>query len=402
MKEDIQTYLEEEIITKECHDYRLISLGCFSSVAEAVERISGSIPVYKTEEIKTNYALFEAEVKRQLYKHIPYGRIIRDQKDHPILQQLLFRMKKREILNYKKNFKGDTIDDVLTVDSRNTLAFKLSHLLHKEQFIEESRQLEEFSLPQEILRYYQEVSRAYYPLDFEKMTRRLKSEDMEFWEELYPLLGELSSRILASVLQKEKSPIINTYKEEIWQETITESYLTMIRKTKDKLSNEIHSEQHLLHHTWNICKNKCREAIRRYDHAFEFVGIDSDQLENLPSETLHASQKDASVQNLLDLNAEDPYELSYALMEILLFEKEPFYDRLTCGIEEKVDLLIKRAREGKTYKEMVNETEGLSPREKAKRENKMRQDVVRVRKELLSRFREIVEQLQTTGSYGKM
>lgn len=401
--DNISEYLTREILTKECKDYKLITLGLLTSVEDGLNRVYPFLKEYKAEEIKKDISRFRNKVKEALYSQIHYGNMIGKQKGNSLLHGLLFQLKKKEVLAYKETYTEQTADKNLTVSQENTLAFKLSRPFDQEQFKKECPKLRKIKDPSELKVFHEQVIRHYYPLDFAGIATRLKKEDMEFWDELYPLIQKQSEYTLNKEYKNGiKAPVIDQYREDILQEISTDTYRFLFEKSKKKLGDELNTDLYFVNHLRQVCGFKYKEVIRRYeDKNLRIIPAETETLDSLFDRNTVYPQERKGYGSLEDLNIEDKEEISYALMEILELKKEPFYSRLTYKIEDKVAVLVKWVNEDKSYKEMAEEHQELSAEEQKRLYDKIRKDTSRIRKILQQRFREIVIEIQSTPYHGK-
>ena len=97
---------------------------------------------------------------------------------------------------------------------------------------------------------------------------------------------------------------------------------------------------------------------------------------------------------LFDVDIKCDYEVSTALTVILWDKIEPWYTELVEGIEDKVTTLLQHYVQGLSYEKIALLRIPESPEVELRGlQTRLRQDVVRVRKELKKRFVRILMNL---------
>ena len=99
-------------------------------------------------------------------------------------------------------------------------------------------------------------------------------------------------------------------------------------------------------------------------------------------------QSDNPESSWLDIDIHNSYEVAYAISIILLNSEHPLYKKLTQGIEDKVDILLRKVIEGQSYNHIVEAKYNLLPGSSdfVKTVTKTRKEYERVRKTLQERF----------------
>ena len=97
---------------------------------------------------------------------------------------------------------------------------------------------------------------------------------------------------------------------------------------------------------------------------------------------------------LFDVDIKSDYEVSTALTVVLWDKMEPWYTELVEGVEDKVTTLLQHYVQGLSYEKIaLLRVPESSEVELRRLQTRLRQDVVRVRKELKKRFVRILMNL---------
>lgn len=376
----------DEIIRKECEAYQLIDLGLLSSEEEGVERMSALSTDIQSDELADvrRFLSWRKDILERFYHSIGFDTLVRNGKDVKSFRHFLFALKKKGLRIYRHRYQGKTIDKELAVPPC-TVAFKLSALLADEQYREEAPVLDTMRMPSEIEKYYQQRCAACFPLDLNGFLNRLKREDSAFWDEVFRLIRQMSGKMMSYL------SVSLQYKEEVLQDTWSETCLLVREKIKSNVLPKMESSLHLRHYIGRICRNKAYEATR-VNQPDEVPGW-SDDFWNQIEESLKQEQIPGIEYE--DIDPDNDGEVNRTLAVILLDKVSPWYERLTTGMEEKAELLLAHYEGGKSYEEIAGkEVDGLSTKERVRLENNLRQTVSRTRRLLRQRFVELLQKEQ--------
>lgn len=386
---DIRNVIEE-IIQKECELYRLKEFGLVTSVEEEVDRLLLFLPD-RAEDVLLDYTVFKSwkeKVIRLFYSRLGYTEFLKANKHEYAFSRFMLFLRKRRVRQIQKEWTGDTIDSVLAIPS-HTLAFKLSVMLSEEADRLLFPFIESCHSPYDLEKGCCSFCKTYYPIDLEKLLRSLRMNDKEFWEEICLLIKRIAFRVTSYL------SLSNQYREEIGQDTWSDSSILFRDKVFADAIPVFDNAAHLYNYIVRICRNKCYEVMRRSRQ--QEISMDDLDMETLPVDSTDGS--DMGVQNvdigwLFDIDVQCDYEVSVALAFILLDKTEPWYTSLVKGVEEKVETFLLRKVQGLSYEEIallhVPDISGVEGRRLLAR---LRQDVVRVRKELKERLIKILMSL---------
>lgn len=381
-----------EILQKECELYRLKEFGLLTSVEEEADRL---LPLLqdRVEDLFSDISIFRIWRERVIelfYSRLGYKEFLKKHKGKVAFSRFLLFLRKRLVCRMQKIWVGDTIDSVLSVPSR-TLAFKMSEMLS----VEADRQLlpfiESYHTPYELEKACSNFCETYFPVDLEKLLSSLLKNDKEFWDDIYLLIKRIAIRVTSYLL------LSNQYREEIEQDTWSESSMLFRDKVLSFAIPVFVCAAHLHNYLVKICQNKCHEAIRRTRQQEVSMGNPDMDKENLQSEMMNDPDMivpDKEAGWLSDIDVECDYEVSTALTIILWDKMEPWYTELVGGIEDKVTILLQHYVQGLPYGKIALLHASDCPETDCRRlQARLRQDVVRVRKELKGRFVRILMNL---------
>lgn len=377
-----------ELVRKECEAYRLIDLGLLSSAEEGVRRL---LPLSEEADLSVfddfvRFRTWRKEVLRLFYKQLDYAGFIRRERNSVPFRRFLFYLKKRITRSLHEQCKEPTIDKDLAVPP-GTLAFRLSAMLDEELFRAEQPSLLSVDRPDALEEVCRESCRNCFPVGLEGLLVRLKKDDPEFWDDLY-----LTIKKIAQTVTSGQSVSIQ-YRKEILQDVWVDASLLLHGKVVEEDIPVFETSLHFRNYIARMCLNKCREAIRKHN----LPGIVLTATGEMPLEALlyeEEEKDDIGLQegNLADIDCENEDELGRCLAVVLWDKLEPWYSKLTNGIEEKTGLIFLHYVEGLPYEEIAALKDAeISGEARSRLANKLRQDVVRTRRLLKQRFIELLK-----------
>ena len=381
-----------EIIQKECELYRLKEFGLLTSVEEEADRL---LPLLqdKMEDIFSDIGVFRMwreKVIDLFYSRLGYMEFLKEHKGEPTFSRFLLFLRKRQVYRMQKMWVGDTIDSVLSAPS-HTLAFKMSVMLSKEADRLLLPFIESYHSPYELEKACGSFCGTYYPVDLEKLLCSLLKSDKEFWNDIYLLIKRIAIRVTSYSL------LSNQYREEIEQDTWSESSLLFRDKVLSDTIPVFGCAAHLHNYLVRICHNKCYEVIRRSRQQEVSMNNPDMALDFLQYEIINDPDMivpDEATDWLFDVDIKSDYEVSTALTVVLWDKMEPWYTELVEGVEDKVTTLLQHYVQGLSYEKIaLLRVPESSEVELRRLQTRLRQDVVRVRKELKKRFVRILMNL---------
>lgn len=376
-----------EIIRKECEQYLLIELGILSSVEEGVDLLSTLPP--PSNEVWQDYTLFITWKKELLscwYQALKCNEFFAMHYKEAFFERFLYRMRKRWIIWLRDHNKKETIDRYLAVPSRS-IAFKPSESFSEEENKSLYRFIPSMHTPHELEEACREQCNKSYPVDMDLLLQRLQKDDDAFWNEICYLFKKLTHHVTSYYT------IINEDREEIEQDAWVEASLVFRTKIMNGDLPSFDSAAHLRNYIGNICKNKSMEAERFRRKRTDSFEDGKSEFEHLPDETEN-SIFDTSF-HLEDIDPNNTNELGMSLIFVLLNRVKPWYSMIAKDQEDKIDVLLLHYLDGQSYEDIALQREPEGTEVQLRRlQASLRQDVVRVRRTLIRRFKEIVEKKQ--------
>lgn len=381
-----------EIIQKECELYRLKEFGLLTSVEKEADLLLAHLPVAAIDpgvDIES-FRLWKKKVIDLFYIRLGYADFLKRNKHKAPFIRFLLALRKRLVRQLQLAWTDDTIDSCLAVSS-HTLAFKLTAMISTEADKWLYPSLESFRSPHELEDNCHSFCKDYYPVDVGRLLNLLRKDDKEFWNDIYLLIKYLAVRVTSYLL------LSNQYRDDIEQDTWSESSLLFRDKILEDGIPPFASAIHLRNYIARICQNKCYEVMRKNRQQEVLMNnpvADSDKLLATMVEDKDPAWPDVGRSCIIDIDPESDYEVSMALTAVLWDKAEPWYTRLVAGIEEKVNVVRQHYVEGLSYEQIAiikaSKTSEDGCIDLHRMQARLRQDVVRIRKVLKERFVEIL------------
>lgn len=381
-----------EIIQKECELYRLKEFGLLTSVEKETDLLLAHLPVTAIEpgvDIDS-FRLWKKKIIDLFYVRLDYASFLKRNKHKASFFRFLLTLRKRLVKQLQLEWTDDTIDSSLAVSS-HTLAFKLTAIISEEADKLLYPSLDSFRSPHELEDNCYSFCKDYYPVDVDRLLNILRKDDKEFWNDIYLLIKYLAVRVTTYLL------LSNQYRDDIEQDTWSESSLLFRDKILNDLIPPFDSAIHLRNYIARICQNKCYEVMRKNRQQEVLMNnpmADTDILLAKMVEDKEPAWPDVDRSCIIDIDPESDYEVSMALTAVLWDKTEPWYTKLVDGIEEKVNVVRQHYIDGLSY-EQIAITKASKVAEDGsidlhRMQARLRQDVVRIRKVLKERFVEIL------------
>lgn len=379
--------LISEIIRKECERYRLIEWDLLVSVEAETDVLCSLLPQLPgdTWEDREKFRWWRRELLTLFYSRMDYAGFLQKQKDMEPFLRYLFFMRKRIVDRLWQDNTLPTIDADLTVPP-HTLAYKLSKMISKDENLLLFRECDAIKSPWDLEDRCEVACNKRYPLALSGLFHYLEKQDEELWSVIYLLVKKMAEYIVSNHLFSKQ------YKEETIADVWSDASLLLHDKTVAGLLPVFETATHFRHYISRICMNKCYEAERRNTARKELLSLNDPAVMSdviiQSTDTSRFFGEDMNRDNpLWGVDMQNEYEVKCAFLTVLWDRYEPWYSRLICGIENKVEALQLYYIGRKTYREIaIIQAPELSDDEIRKLEVKLRQDVSRVRKILKERF----------------
>lgn len=236
-----------------------------------------------------------------------------------------------------------------------------------------------FNTPTFVNEFFQEYIDNQYPLSIQQYLQYLRKNISSFWSVTCSYVKEIieiaARHLLFVSLPKEQTDLI---KDAAWSDT----YEILQNKLQTDNTLFFKSGTDFRNYVVQICNYRLQNQRLKYTSKEESIELypyleleEDEQSDNLES-------------SWLDIDIHNSYEVAYAISIILLNSEHPLYKKLTQGLEDKVDILLRKVIEGQSYNHIVEAKYNLLPGSSnfVKTVTKTRKEYERVRKTLQERF----------------
>lgn len=236
-----------------------------------------------------------------------------------------------------------------------------------------------FNTPTFVNEFFQEYIDNQYPLSIQQYLQYLRKNISSFWSVTCSYVKEIieiaARHLLFASLPKEQTDLI---KDAAWSDT----YEILQNKLQTDNTLFFKSGTDFRNYVVQICNYRLQNQRLKYTSKEESIEL-YPYLELEEDE-----QSDNPESSWLDIDIHNSYEVAYAISIILLNSEHPLYKKLTQGIEDKVDILLRKVIEGQSYNHIVEAKYNLLPGSSdfVKTVTKTRKEYERVRKTLQERF----------------
>lgn len=384
-------FIIEEIINKECERYELEKGGFVSDRKELIRLVTDNYPKFPdsncTQEYFENY---KDKVLTYLYTQKDYATFFHRKRNDRFIHQLIKRLIKNSISSIRKENTKATIDQEMRLPRKRTLAFKLSATLFTKTYSNLFTTPVLFTTPEQIEHHCETSVKKLYPINYTRLMEYLKHRDDEFWMEIIYIV-----RQFCFYLTRHEQP--GSLREELKKEIEMESILSVQEQMKKNKLCNLESATHLFYSLRTTCRNKLLEYYHRRTIQKENLlnnedwDIIAQRSENNSLTDMYRMEFEDRFSYLQDLNPENDYELSCAIVDVLCHGKGKIYQLLVKQDDQKIAVLMMHSYEGKEYEEIAMKLYGYS--------NSMtcaalRQTVTRIKRQLKKRMKNIIQQFK--------
>lgn len=345
----IDTYLIEEIATKECERYGLEKNGFVTSrKAMSQALLAGKHVPIPAGDSPEAFRQWKERLLDDWYDGKGFSLFFRRKAAKRCMLDLVKRLYLNTVLRIRKNQSATTIDDELKLPSGRTVAFKLSSGLFSELYADLRSDESAFISPAKLEGKCVEQINSLYPLNYISFFKRLQKKDNEFWEELWLVIQYFLSYLMVNV-KREKEAV-----EEVSMDVALSFQEQMERGSLEKID----SASHLLHSLRKTCRNKLFEHLREDEKRQSESLLGEEEWQWVERTITSLDEKgqgktDGRFIYLLETDEKNEYAVSCALVDVLTFGKGAVYEKLVAGMEDKVQLLAMLYLEGKSYEEIA-------------------------------------------------
>lgn len=369
-----------EILDHEYEKHDLSYLGFVVDIDDLLKQVFSEIKI----EIDSDFKKTKEQILSVFYETIDFRSFVVRCKNvavHP-LQSCLRNHLKRMLMRMEQQVPDISPDKELK--TRKTIAYHLSEMIFK-GFYDVFRDMDSsFATPRELKQFFENMAKEIYPLSFSKFMTQLENQDDDFWNRVGDLLYKLSQRVTIPNISS------SMYRDIADGEIVSDSYL-VIKQAIDDKKVQFNDAIHFRKYSYNVCKNKCYEFMRRRKTQ-RVINLE-DTLLQLEDDTLPDSMVEKEEDMLCDVNPDNPYEMAKLLSFILYHREHPLHRTIVEGEEERVAILMDVAIEGLSYDKIIERRyrgQSLQKSEHKKLNARLRQDYVRIKKKLLNRLEEVV------------
>lgn len=364
--------LKKEILFKEEEKYQLINIGIIKDLPEMINQ---TLFLYKDKTTNKSKLL-------QCFYHdvIKFESFIKSQKEsNKKLRKTIYLVSDLYLKRRKKNEQA-LLDKELKC-RKITVSWFYPVEIFDTFYCRFCQSDISFDAPSSINAFFQKQIDHAYPLGINQYIYYLKEDAPSFWNLTCLYIKKIVSLVAGhAIFAPQQTEELDLIKDSTWSDTY-EILRTKIQ-TDDALvfKNGTDFRNYII----KICNFRIQNLRIKYipkEKSFDDLSIFD---HTMPEEEI----EDLSEPAILDVDIQNPYEIANAIAIILLDSTHPLYQSLTKGIEDKIDILLRKVIQGQNYNTIVTEKYGLYPTDSqhAKKVVKMRKEYERIRKTLQDRF----------------
>ncbi len=395
----------KEILTHECQTY---------AIAKCVEYNSNCVHVIdqlydkqiEAVDNQTNVADFikwRDYLLTSFYNQINFSNILRNSDNERVIYPMVYKVLKGEVTEMVKQSTSPTIDDELKINKlkhtggkygeKRSVAYKLSQQMYQELYPDIINESTFISSSKILIHRCQSICHSLFPLTYPNLAQRLREKDNEFWAEMVDVVKNFAMFLFY------KAGVAGSREDEM--SDFSMDCIEVLRKQseRDELATKS-SATHLLHSIQVTCRNKWKEYQRqcnRYNTHFtreedrEWAKMADDS--NLNYETMTNNRYDALEElDLLNVDTRNNYEVSCAVVHLLLHPDSYFYKLLVGKKESDVDILIWHTLDKMSYDEIAIKIYGEAT---DKNKATIRQKSSRITNWLKTRLIELIDECRS-------
>lgn len=386
------TWLIEELVTKECERYELETNGFVTNRKAVINSLlnnsNSSIPPESN--TPKEFAEWKEQLLQEWYDREGFARFFRRKAEKHGMHRLVKQLLQNALSRFKGKYTSATIDNELKIENGRTVAFKLSSRFLNELYSELCRKETIFTSPGQLEAACVRQVHSLFPLPYAVLYERLSDKDNEFWEELWRLIRRFARFLVTDRQGKEE--------EENVKELSMETALSIQEQLERGKLRQITSAKHLLHSLQMTCRNKYHELLRSEEKKQEEILLNEEdwyQLEYKETDRINTENIEGRFDYLLDINEKNEYEVCCALADVLSYGRGQVYESLTEGIRETAHILSMLYVEDKKYEEIADILYGTTDTRKL---TNLRKSVSRGKEYLKKRMGNLIVSYKSTGN----
>ncbi|WP_293666678.1 hypothetical protein [uncultured Parabacteroides sp.] len=365
--------LKREILLKEEERHQLTFIGATKNLSKAIEQ---TLFRYKGSVFNKTYFLdcfYNEIIKYQDF-------IDKQKKSNMKLKRHLSHISK-SYLKSKKEKNHAPLDQELKYNKISIGWFFPSEIF-EDYYCRFCSCKETFDNPTSVNAFFQKHIDRQYPLEIDQYIDYLKKNISSFWEATCSYIKEIINIAARHALfAPQQTEQIELIKDSAWSDTY-EVLQSKLQECNNTLSFKNGTD--FRNYIIQICNYRLQNQRTKYAVKEEPL----DQFPYLEQEVQDEKEEEKPFHSLVDVDIHNAYEVAYAIAIILLNPKHPFYHSLTYGIEDKVDVLLRKVIKGQCYNKIVEEKYNMNPDSSdfSKIVVKTRKEYERTRKTLQERF----------------
>lgn len=367
-----QLILKKEILFKEEEKHQLLFIGAIKDLSKAINQ---TLLLYKDSIVdKTKLLLcFYDEV-------VKYQNFIESQRNtNKRLRNNIYHISKLYLTRKKEN---DTawLDKELRCN-KISISWFFPIDVFDNFYNQFCRCNKSFIIPSSVNFFFKEQIDRHYPIDINKYITYLKESRLSFWEITCLYIKDIVNIVAHHTLFDQKQiEQFDLIKDSAWSD------IYEILHSKLRNENKLNFKSGVEFRNYIISIAKYRIQNQR----IKFV-VKEESLEALPY-SVHESEEeladDITATSIDDIDIQNAYEVAYAISIILLDSSHPLHKLLVKGLEDKIDILLRKVVDGQSYNTIVKEKWDIHPGSEnfSKAVVRARKEFERVRKTLQDRF----------------
>lgn len=367
-----QLILKREILFKEEEKHQLLFIGAIKDLSKAIHQ---TLFLYKDSIVdKTKLLLcFYGEV-------VKFQNFIESQKKSNQKLRHNVHHASKSYLERKKIHNKALLDKELRCE-RLTISWFYPADIFDDFYNRFCKSNYSFITPSSVNIFFQEQIDKLYPIYMDKYITYLKNNRSSFWEITCLYLKEIVNIVARNaIFDLKQTEQVDLIKDSAWSDTY------------EILHSKIQNDDKLNFNTGTDFRNYIISIAnyRVQNQRMKYV-VKEDSLETLPysvQEMEDETKDEISTCPIEDIDVQNTYEVAYAISIILLDSSHPLYQPLTKGIEDKIDILLRKVVNGQSYNAIVEEKWDIHPDSEnfSKVVVETRKEFERVRKTLQERF----------------
>lgn len=372
------SFIRKEILIKENERFRLKEIGLISDLNGDFELLCRKCDDLVCDNIET----YKRELLMRFYRLLDFeGFVKRNYNSVEIIQMNRMLMRKA-LVKLQNDFKGNSIDNMLRMTD-NTIAFFMSRHLFEQMYPLFLSGKISLTTPYGLFVACRNFVESRFPTDFNTYFSQLKCNDKEIWDKTY----YFTRRQMYAVTKGHLSSLFD--RKDVVDSITSDTFLMMVDKIMVENSLDFNDVTAFKSYVYRTGYNKMMEFFRK-DKKSGFIDC-VEHIENLSLEE-DSQCDDEEVPDFMDVDIDNDYEVANAISIILCDENQPLRSRLIGDDTERVELFMMRYVHGKDYDEIIEMKYGkVGKEEKQKLYDSVRQNMVRVKGRLVSKFKNIIK-----------